>query len=50
MEQKPDSTNQEIVEGMNGLKICFRSWHPDGEARGAVVIVPGFNAHSGYYG
>src|SRR5437879_3963171 len=32
-----------------GLKIFFRSWRPPGTPRGLVVIVPGFNAHSGYY-
>ena len=50
MEQKLSTANQETVEGVSGLKISFRSWRPDGKARGAVVIVPGFNAHSGYYG
>jgi alpha-beta hydrolase superfamily lysophospholipase len=50
MEQKPGTTSQETVEGVSGLKIFFRSWRPDSEARGAMVIVPGFNAHSGYYG
>jgi acylglycerol lipase len=50
MQQKPGTTNQETVEGVSGLKIFFRSWRPVGKARGAIVIVPGFNAHSGYYG
>jgi acylglycerol lipase len=50
MEQKMGTMNQERAEGVSGLKIFFRSWRPDGEARGAIVIVPGFNAHSGYYG
>jgi acylglycerol lipase len=49
MEQTLSTSNQETVEGVSGLKICFRSWHPDGKAKGTVVIVPGFNAHSGYY-
>jgi hypothetical protein len=31
-----------------GLKIFFRSWRPPTTARGAVVVVPGFNSHSGY--
>jgi alpha-beta hydrolase superfamily lysophospholipase len=31
------------------LNIFFRSWHPQGAARGLVAIVPGFNSHSGYY-
>src|SRR5713101_230505 len=50
MEQAPGTSNQETVEGVSGLKIFFRSWRPDGKARGAIVIVPGFNSHSGYYG
>jgi alpha-beta hydrolase superfamily lysophospholipase len=36
-------------EGVGGLKIFFRVWRPDGPARATVVIVPGFNSHSGYY-
>src|SRR5258708_13643242 len=37
------------VGGVDGLRILFRSWRPKEEPRGLVVIVPGFNAHSGYY-
>ena len=33
----------------DGLKIVFRSWRPQGQPRGVVAIVPGFNSHSGYY-
>jgi acylglycerol lipase len=37
-------------EGVGDLNIATRSWHPEaGAARGVVVIVPGFNSHSGYY-
>ncbi len=36
-------------EGVGGLKIFTRSWHPEGNARAVVVIVHGFNSHSGYY-
>jgi alpha-beta hydrolase superfamily lysophospholipase len=36
-------------KGLNDLNIFTRAWRPEGNARGAVVIVPGFNAHSGYY-
>ena len=50
MEQKLGVMNEETVEGVSGLKIFFRSWRPADKARGAIVIVPGFNAHSGYYG
>jgi acylglycerol lipase len=37
------------IEGTNGLSIFFRSSRPKQEPRAIVVIVPGFNAHSGYY-
>jgi alpha-beta hydrolase superfamily lysophospholipase len=37
------------LEGVGGLKINFRTWRPDAAARAVVVIVPGFNSHSGYY-
>jgi len=36
-------------EGVGGLKIFTRSWQPDGKPRGVVVIVHGFNSHSGQY-
>src|SRR2546425_273666 len=39
---------EETLENQ-GLKIFFRSWRPPTTARGAVVVVPGFNLHSGYY-
>lgn len=32
-----------------GPSLFARSWRPSAPARGAVVIVPGFNSHSGYY-
>lgn len=35
--------------GVGGLKIFTRSWQPEGKTRGVVVIVPGFNSHSGQY-
>ncbi len=41
--------NEEKIEGSNGLKIFARSWRPEGKPRGVVVIVHGFNAHSGMY-
>src|SRR3974390_399762 len=37
------------VEGAGGLNIFFRSLRPKQETRAVVIIVPGFNAHSGYY-
>src|SRR6476620_3391526 len=37
-------------KGVGGLNIVTRSWRPSaGTPRGIVVIVPGFNSHSGYY-
>ena len=41
---------EERVENSDGLNLCFRSWSASGRASGIVVIVPGFNSHSGYYG
>ena len=35
--------------GVGGVKIFTRSWQPEGKTRGVVVIVPGFNSHSGQY-
>jgi len=40
---------EERFDSGNGLSIFFRSWRPDTDPRGAIVIVHGFNAHSGYY-
>jgi alpha-beta hydrolase superfamily lysophospholipase len=40
----------EQFEGSGGLKIFTRSWRPEtSRARGVIVIVHGFNAHSGHY-
>jgi alpha-beta hydrolase superfamily lysophospholipase len=45
-----DFTNSgERVEETNGLSIFFRSLRPKQGPRAVVIIVPGFNAHSGYY-
>src|SRR5258706_15852206 len=41
---------EERLEVAGGLSLFVRSWHPDAKARAVVVIVPGFNSHSGYYG
>ncbi len=40
-------SNEETIKGKFDLFV--RSWRGDGEARGVVVIVPGFNSHSAYY-
>src|SRR3954447_26658687 len=34
---------------VDGLKIATRSWRREGTPHAIVVIVPGFNSHSGYY-
>ena len=49
MESGLASAAREETLKNQGLKIFFRSWRPSTTARGAVVIVPGFNSHSGYY-
>jgi len=40
---------ESTFEGAGGLQIFTRSWQPEGRTRGVVVIVPGFNSHSGQY-
>jgi len=41
---------EETFANAAGLNLFFRSWRPAAPARGVVVIVPGFNSHSAYYG
>ena len=41
---------QATFRSAGDLSISYRSWRTAGPARGVVVIVPGFNSHSGYYG
>ena len=41
------ATEQSLDGG--GGKLFFRSWTPAKAALGVVVIVPGFNSHSGHY-
>jgi acylglycerol lipase len=43
------TNNGERVEGAGGLSIFFRSLRPQEKPRAVVIIIPGFNAHSGYY-
>ena len=40
---------EERYDGKGGLKIAYRTWQPAGAPKAVVVIVPGFNSHSGYY-
>ena len=37
------------VETVDGLRLFVRFWRPEGTARSVITLVPGFNAHSGYY-
>src|SRR5689334_15228616 len=36
-------------DASNGNKVSYRNWKPSGNPKAVVVIVPGFNSHSGYY-
>ena len=47
-EVKP--TVEDRFEDKGGYRIFYRGWRPAGTPRAVVVIVPGFNSHSGYYG
>jgi len=40
---------EETFSSTGGITIFFRSWQPEGSKRGVLLIVPGFNSHSGYY-
>jgi alpha-beta hydrolase superfamily lysophospholipase len=44
-----NAMREEKIEGSAG-KLLIRSLRPTGPTRGVVMIVPGFNSHSGYYG
>lgn len=39
---------ERTFEGVGGLKIAASSWSPEGAIRGIVVLIHGFNSHSGY--
>ena len=40
--------NESSFEGVGGLNIATKSWQPDGNPRGVVILIHGFNAHSSY--
>lgn len=40
--------SESSFEGVGGLKIATRSWQPAGTPRAIMILVHGFNAHSGY--
>lgn len=39
---------ESTFEGVGGLKIATKSWQPSGKPRGVMILIHGFNAHSGY--
>ena len=49
MEQSQSPAKEERLAGPNGLNLFVKSWHPTEKPTAVVVIVPGFNSHSGYY-
>jgi acylglycerol lipase len=48
--EKPtlQAAREEKIKSPDGLNLFVRSWRPE-KVRGVVALVPGFNAHSGYY-
>lgn len=40
--------NEASFEGVGGLKIATKSWKPEVKPRGVMILIHGFNAHSGY--
>ncbi len=48
-ETQVSTAHEEKIVGAGGLNILVRSWRPATDPRAVVVIVPGFNSHSGYY-
>jgi alpha-beta hydrolase superfamily lysophospholipase len=47
-EQKETEMNESSFKTADGLNIFTRSWKPEGTPRAVIVLVHGFNAHSGY--
>ncbi len=39
---------ESTFDGVGGLKIATRAWQPAGKPRAVMVLIHGFNAHSGY--
>src|SRR6266852_175515 len=48
-EKEIEEMKESTFKGVGGLNIFTRSWQPEGKTRGVIVIVPGFNSHSGQY-
>jgi acylglycerol lipase len=43
------AAGDERIPSTGGGRLHLRTWRPGGIARGMLIIVPGFNSHSGYY-
>jgi len=43
------AVKEETLQSVGGLNIHVRSWRPAGKPRAVVVLVHGFNSHSGHY-
>jgi acylglycerol lipase len=43
-------TTEGTFIGRADYRIFYRAWSPAGPPRAIMLIVPGFNSHSGYYG
>jgi acylglycerol lipase len=41
--------NEGTFEGVGGLRIATRTWLPKGAVRGIMILIHGFNSHSGYF-
>lgn len=41
--------NECTFEGVGGLRIAMRSWRPEGVVRCIMLLIHGFNSHSGYF-
>ncbi len=48
MQTNQPSSNSNF-NAKNGNKVFYRNWKPAGNPKAIMVIVPGFNSHSGYY-
>jgi alpha-beta hydrolase superfamily lysophospholipase len=45
----PSTYKEETMNGVGGLRIFARSWRPEGRPRAVMLLIHGFNSHSGYY-
>jgi alpha-beta hydrolase superfamily lysophospholipase len=45
----PSIAKEEYLDSAGGLRIFIRSWRPESKPRAVIVLVHGFNSHSGYY-